>query len=228
VSREVLILRPQPGAACTVERARALGLRPVAAPIFAIRPIPWDPPDAGRFDAVMVTSANAARHGGDGLASYRAQPCYAVGETTAAAARSAGFADVRAGPADAAALLDLMAADGVHAALHLAGRDRLDLDHPAVRIHDVAVYAADAQDRLPAEAGAAIDRNALVLLHSPRAAALFADLAGERRAGIRIAAISAATAIAAGDGWAAVAVARRPRDEALLELAAKLCQNGAE
>ncbi|MEA3064722.1 MAG: hypothetical protein QOJ27_1168, partial [Sphingomonadales bacterium] len=41
---------------------------------------------------------------------------------------------------------------------------------------------------------------------------------------IRVAAISAAAAEAAGEGWAAKAVAAAPRDQALLELAAKLCK----
>ena len=227
MSRALLILRPQPGAARSAERARALGLEPVTAPLFTVRPIAWNPSDAA-LDAVMLTSANAARHGGAGLAPFLAFPCYAVGESSAAAARAAGFRDVRTGPADAAALLDLMAADGVRRVLHLAGRDRLDLGHPAVAVDAVAVYAADARESLPAEAEAAIARDALVLLHSPRAAALFAGLAGARRAQIRIAAISPAAAAAAGPGWAAVAVAPRPRDEALLELAAKLCQNGRE
>jgi uroporphyrinogen-III synthase len=63
----------------------------------------------------------------------------------------------------------------------------------------------------------------LALLHSPRAAALFAGLAGDRSR-IRVAAISLRTARAAGEGWQSVAVAPRPRDQALLELAAELCQ----
>ena len=226
MSRAVLILRPQPGAARTAERARALGLRPVEAPLFTVRAVAWEPP-GDDFEAVMLTSANAVRHAGDALASLRRLPCYAVGPATAEAAREVGFADVRTGPADAAALLERMAADGIRGALHLAGRDRLDLRQADVRVRAVTVYAADALDQLPGEAEAAIARGALVLVHSPRAAALLAKLAGDRRGGIRIAAISAAAAEAASTGWADVSVAERPRDEALLELAAKLCQNGA-
>jgi uroporphyrinogen-III synthase len=40
-----------------------------------------------------------------------------------------------------------------------------------------------------------------------------------------IAAISAAAAEAVGDGWNEVAIAERPTDEALLALAARLCNN---
>ena len=45
------------------------------------------------------------------------------------------------------------------------------------------------------------------------------------RGAISIAAISAAAAVAAGEGWAAVAIADKPTDEALLALAARLCNN---
>ena len=46
----------------------------------------------------------------------------------------------------------------------------------------------------------------------------------EERGQIAVAAISAAAAEAAGPGWADMAVAAEPRDEALLELAVQLCQ----
>lgn len=176
----------------------------------------------------MLTSANAALLGGEALAAYRALPAYAVGEASAAAARAAGFGNIRTGPADGAALLEMIAGDGVRQLLHLAGRDRIGLSHPELRVEAVALYAADAVESLPPEAEAAIRRKALVLLHSPRAAALFGGFVGARREAIRAMAISPATAAAAGEGWAEMAVAARPRDEALLELAAKLCQNEGE
>jgi uroporphyrinogen-III synthase len=215
----VLILRPQPGADETAARARALGLEPVVAPLFTVRALAWTPPDPAGFDAVMLTSASAGSQAGDGMRPFASLPCYAVGEATAAAARHAGFADIRIGPDDGAALLLMMAEDGIRAAFHACGEDHLALGHPAIAIMRVPVYAAEPADRLPVAA-----EGALALLHSPRAAALFAGLAGDRSR-VTIAAISARTARAAGDGWKHVAVAPRPRDDALLELAAKLCQN---
>lgn len=216
---KVLVLRPRPGADETAARARALGLDPIVAPLFAVRPLAWTPPDPAGFDAVMLTSASAARQAGDGLTPYEALPCYAVGEATAAAAREAGFADIRIGPDDGAALLMMMADDGVIAAFHPCGEDHLALGHAAISVTRMPVYAADAIARLPAEA-----QGALALLHSPRAAALFGALVPDRAA-VPIAAISLRTARAAGEGWKSVAVAPRPRDDALLELAVKLCQN---
>ncbi|HYN45261.1 MAG TPA: uroporphyrinogen-III synthase [Allosphingosinicella sp.] len=222
---KVLILRPQPGAGETAARARALGLTPVVAPLFAVRRLPWEPPDPAGFDAVMLTSASAARQAQSSLAAFAALPCYAVGEATAAAAAEAGFTDIRVGPEGGAALLLMMAEDGVDSAFHPCGEDHLALDHPAIAIRRVPVYAAEACESLPPEAQAALEDGAIALLHSARAAALLAGLARDRDR-ISIAAISAPTARAAGDGWKSVSVAPQPRDQALLELAAGLCQTG--
>ena len=222
--RPVLILRPEPGAAQTAARARALGLEAVTAPLFAVRPLEWEMPE-GPFDGVLLTSAHAARQGGAGLAGLLSLPCFAVGEATAAAARAAGFERAQSGSGDGAAAVEDMAAAGVGRALHLCGRDHLSLTHPRIAIERRAVYAAEPVETMP-PAAVALLPDALALLHSPRAAALFARLVEDRSA-IRIAAISAAAAAAAGQGWAQVAVAARPRDQALLELAARLCKSAA-
>ena len=60
--RRVLVLRPEPGAAATVKRARARGLDAVAIPLFEIEPLAWEAPPAGGFDGLLLTSANAVRH----------------------------------------------------------------------------------------------------------------------------------------------------------------------
>ena len=216
---KILVLRPQPGADETAARARVLGLEPVVAPLFSVRALAWTPPDPAGFDAVMLTSASAARQASEGFAPFKRLPCYAVGEATAAAAEEAGFTDIRVGPDDGKSLLLMMAEDGVRTAFHACGEDHLALGHPDVAITRVPVYAAEAVERLPVAA-----EGLLALLHSPRAASLFAGLAGDRSR-IRIAAISAKTARAAGEGWQSVSVSPRPRDQALLELAAELCQN---
>jgi uroporphyrinogen-III synthase len=194
--------------------------------LFETRPLDWQAPDPRAFDAVLTTSAQAARMGGPGLAALTALPCYAVGETSAEAARAAGFEQVIGGDRDGAAALDLAISAGARRILHLAGLDHIPLGRPGVTVERRIVYAADAVTALPGEAGKALARGALVLLHSPRAAALIASFVPERGE-TKIAAISAAAAAAAGQGWAAKAVAAGPRDEALLELAVKLCQTAA-
>jgi len=225
VSGTVLILRPEPGASATAARAWAFGMSPILAPLFAIRTLPWDAPDPADYDAVLLTSANGARHAGARLRNFTDLPCYAVGEASAAAARQAGFEEVRTGSADGAAALAMLSADGVRRALHPCGLAHTGLAGLGPEIVHRPVYAADPVDSLPRAAAKAIADGALVLLHSPRAGALLARLVRDREA-VRIAAISAAAAGAAGPGWRSKAVAEAPRDEALLELALKLCQTG--
>lgn len=227
----VLIVRPQPGADRSAARARRKGLEPVIAPIFTILPIEWKPPAADQVEAVLLTSANAARNAGPGLAGFVRLPCYAVGPATERAARMTGFTDIRTGPGDGAAVLDMAAADGVKSALHPSGRDHVAIATPGVALIRRTVYAAEPRGTLPEAANAALDREALVLLHSSRAAAHFAslaDAAGLKRSAIRLVAISPAAAAAAGSGWRTIEIADRPRDEALLELAAKLCKTDAD
>jgi uroporphyrinogen-III synthase len=222
VTRRLLILRPEPGASETAARARELGLEPVVAPLFEVRPLDWEPPEPGAYDAVLLTSANAARHGGPALKPLLTLPCWTVGEATAAAARAVGFADVRTGPGDGGALAEAALKAGVRRALHLHGRDHVPLSRRGLAVEGRAVYAAEAVSSLPAAAN--LPGEVVALIHSSRAGALFASLS-PRREKVALAAISPAAAAAAGSGWADVAVAPEPRGEALLELAAKLCNN---
>jgi uroporphyrinogen-III synthase len=214
----LLVLRPEPGASETAARARALGLDPVVASLFRIVGVAAGPADAAGYEAVLLTSANGARHAPPGLTGL---PCFAVGEGTAAAARAAGFGAVRTGDSDAAAAVAMMAAAGVRRAIHPCGRDHEAVEAPGVAIERRVVYAAEPVARGPF-AGPAV-----AMIHSPRAGARFAALADGKKS-IAVAAISAAAAEAAGEGWAAKAVAAAPRDQALLELAAKLCNYGGE
>lgn len=230
MSPALLVLRPEPGAARTLAKARAMGLEAIAAPLFTLRACGWEAPPAEAFDGLLVTSANAVRLAGDGLAAYRALPVHAVGPASAEAARAAGFTDVTEGPGDGAALVATLAADPPRRLLHLAASDHVPLAADGVAIIRRIAYAADPVPALPSAALDAIGGGALVLLHSPRAATTFARLADEAgldRAGIALAAISPAAAAAAGTGWARVGVAAAPRDAALLELAAFSWQKAA-
>ena len=73
MTRRALVLRPEPGAAATLERLAAAGVVGEAMPLFRVLPRAWSPP-AGAFDALLLTSANAVRHGGEGLARVRHLP----------------------------------------------------------------------------------------------------------------------------------------------------------
>lgn len=211
---KLLVLRPEPGASETAAKARAMGLDPVIAPLFEIRAVDPGPVDAADYQALLLTSANGARHAPPGLTGL---PCFAVGERTAAAARQAGFSDIRIGPSDGAAATAMIAESGLERVLHPCGRDHHPLARAGVSIEGRVVYAAEPL------AGERFEGPAVAMIHSPRAGARFAALVRDRST-VALAAISIAAAESAGDGWAARAVAAEPRDQALLELAAKLCQ----
>lgn len=221
--KPLLVLRPEPGASATARRAEELGLHPVVAPLFTVRALPWTPPDPAAFDAVMFTSANALRHGGPGLARYFGLPAYAVGEATAAAAHAAGFAEVVAGDGDAEALAARIDQGPHRRVLHLCGEP-----HRFTGVQALPVYASDASGALPLSALSALRAGAVAMLHSPRAAIVFAMLlerAAIARETVALVAISQAAATTAGPGWRAVETARAPTDAAMLAIARILCEN---
>lgn len=225
MARPLLILRPQPGGDRTAAAARALGLSVVLRPLFEERPVAWDAPDPGLYDAMILTSARAVRLAGPGLARLADLCAYAVGDTTAAAARERGLTVAATGAADAAALIDQAAAAGARRLLWLCGRNRRASVVPdGVRLDPVVVYAAHPAP-LPSDWDALIAAGPVVLVHSARAATLLAAQVGAPRADISIVAISAAAAAAAGRGWRDLLHAAVPRDGAMLALAAKLCQD---
>jgi uroporphyrinogen-III synthase len=216
--RRVLVLRPQPGASETAARARDAGLDPVTVPLFKVEPIAWKAPEAGSFDAVLLTSANAVRCAGDAIRELRGLKAYAVGESTAEAAREAGFDIAAVGEAGVDRLLGSIESD--LRLLHLCGEDRRAPDGARQRITAVPIYRSVAIDKPELSFG----ERAVAMIHSPRAARRFAELV-EKRGSIAIAAISAAAAEAVGNGWARVEAAANPTDDALLALAARLCNN---
>lgn len=214
-ARRALVLRPEPGNARTVAALRGAGIDAVGVPLFAVRGLPWQVPDPSGFDALLLTSANAVRLAGAGLASLAALPVVAVGAATATAARAAGLRVALTGNGDAATVV--AAAAAYPRLLHLAGREHVALSGVARAI----VYASEAVAVAPEQLTAAVD--GVVLLHSARAAARFAvlarDLPHDR---VRVAALSAAVAVAAGKGWKRVAIADAPSDAHLVAAAAML------
>lgn len=217
MSRRVAILRPQPGNSATALRLRDAGLDPLSIPLFAVTPLDWALPDATAFDGLLLTSANAIRHGGSGLGGFSGLPVLAVGSATAEAARAAGFQVAHSGSTDVAELL--RDAPGFTRLLWLAGRERTMIEHPAIAAA-IPVYASDPIALPPAEAE--MLAGCVALIHSARAGQqLASELARHAipRGSLRIAAISRKAAIAAGPGWDAVAIAAAPNDDALIAVA---------
>jgi uroporphyrinogen-III synthase len=217
--RRVIVLRPEPGASETAARARKHGLEPIVRPLFEVEAVAWQPPNRQAFDALLLTSANAVRFGGKGLDPLRGLPVHAVGPATAEAAREAGFEVARVGAAGVDELLGSLPAQT--RLLHLCGEDRTTPGDRGRRIVEVVVYRS--KERAPPDLSRL--RGSVALVHSPRAGRRLAELVAEpERGSIAVAAISRAAAAAAGRGWSAVEAAERPDDDALLALAARLCQ----
>ena len=215
--RKLVILRPEPGASTSAERARELGLDVAVCPLFAVQPIAWNPPDPAEYDALLLTSTNTVRHGGAGLAKLVGLPVLAVGEATAAAARAVGFTVTSVGTEGAGALLD--APGPRRRLLHLTGKHHADLPSR----HDIATVITYHAAALPDPALPDV-ANMVLAVHSPRAGARLAELVTNRSTTI-VAAISEAAAMACGAGWQAVEWVEQPSDSALLALAARLCQS---
>jgi uroporphyrinogen-III synthase len=220
----VLILRPQPGADTTAARALDMGMEPLVYPLFSVEPLAWEPPDPTRFDAVMLTSANALRHGGPALERYRHLPAFTVGATTAKTAEASGFHDILAGEGDVQALIDSIYSKNTRNILHLCGADVRPCDPGGLNIYRAPVYrAVEAGDA--AGLARVLCSASVALVHSPRAGErLCALTSAEQRHTLALVAISGAAARAAGDGWARVLVAEKPADASMLALAQQICQ----
>lgn len=218
----IIAIRPEPGASATVATGAALGLAVTAIPLFAIHPLAWDAPPPEQFDALLIGSANALPLAAE---RYRALPVHAVGEATAQAAREAGFAVAATGKGNLQAVLDQIPPPA--RLLRLAGAERIALSPPpGITITERVTYESVAL----AMPGAFPVKDAVVLLHSAIAARHFAlecDRLGLARDGIALAALAPRIAYAADNGWAAVTIAAKPTDIALLASARDLCQTCA-
>lgn len=225
MTRPLIVLRPEPGLGETLALARAMGLPAIGAPLFAIEPVEWSAPDPAGFDAILAGSANAFRYGGGQLARLAGLPVHAVGDSTAQAARTAGFTVTSTGTGGLQPVLDSLPS-GLRL-LRLAGEWRVPLRAPAgIAIDERVVYRA-APLPLAAEAAGALGEGAVAVIHSGEAARWFADECvrlGIDRARVSLAVLAPRIAEAAGEGWRLVAIAPRTSDAALLAMAADMCQ----
>jgi uroporphyrinogen-III synthase len=225
----LIIVRPEPGATTTLLAARSLGLEAQAHPIFVVRPIPWTPVPREEVDAVILGSANAIRHGGAALNDLRGLPAYCVGQTTATAARAAGFPVARIGTGGLQQVLNALEPEH-RRLLRLAGVSRVPLVlPPGVTMETRGVYAT-----VPMPVGKrldhALEEPVVVMLHSGEAADHFATICTDAlidRSRIALAVIGPRVARMAGEGWARIEVAELPSDAALLALVREMCQEPA-
>ncbi|MDO9368896.1 MAG: uroporphyrinogen-III synthase [Sphingopyxis sp.] len=223
----LIVTRPEPGNAATVERAKASGFDVRAFPLFAARPIEWTAPAFADFDALLLTSALASKLAGPELAHLASLRTYAVGSATARAAEAAGLTVEMTGSTNAQALVDVMTSTKIRDILWLCGQNRSEFDARTARIEAVPCYAVD-PIQPPAEWFDVIAAPAVLLAHSARAARRISDLVGDARGHLALVAISAPVAAASGDGWGGLAVSERPDDAAMLAQAYALWHKGAK
>jgi len=224
----VWITRAQPGASATARRVETLGFTALIDPLLEIAALLPDIDLAG-VEALAFTSANGVEAFA-ALCPARHLPVFTVGDSTARAARAAGFADSHSADGDVEALADLLAR-ARPGDLLCPGAAEPAADLPALlaarglSARSVAVYAA--RERAPSpETLALLPDLTAVLLHSPRAARALAEVL-ETSPATRLRALCLSPAVAAVfDGGVAlgrvgaVAFASRPRETDLLDLLA--------
>jgi uroporphyrinogen-III synthase len=224
MTRPILTVRPEPGCSATIAAGAELGLAIEGCPLLELRPVDWQMPQ-GRFDGLLLGSANALRFGGQAVDKLADKPVYAVGKATAEAARQRGFNVAAVGEGGLQKLLETLG--GAHLRLlRLAGRERVALDPPPGIVIETAITYESSALPLSADAAAILRAGALVLLHSGTAARQLAaecDRLAVHRGEIALAALAPRIEEAAGAGWAARRSADQPTEAALLALAREMC-----
>ena len=229
----LLVTRPQPDGERTAARLRARGHDVRLAPLLRVQMVECELAKQA-YAAVVMTSANAARAlaGHPRRAALTALPAFTVGRRTADAARAAGFTDVHSADGDKADLAALVRArcGGSRAPLlYLAGEARageLDLVACGVAVVTAVVYRAVAAERFPPAVAAALGNGEVdgVLHFSRRSAQTY--LACAERAGLAAPALAPlqfclsrqVSEPLAAAGAAAIRIAPRPDEAALIDL----------
>ena len=224
---KLLIVRALPAAERTAELVTSAGITPLVMPLFEIAPNDWAVPNPAEFDGLLITSANAVRHSAEKLSRLAELPVFAVGNQTAEQARSKGLQVKIEGAADKAEITKLARLAGAQRLLWLSGaQTTAQTADDDIIAQQIIVYESR---RLPASPDfpKLVLSSDAILLHSPRMARHFRSLCdqfGVDPSRISIAALSSNVAIAAGEGWHAVTVAKTPNDADLLLAAQSLAR----
>ena len=233
----VVVTRPEISAAKTAERLRIMGHDPMLLPLSKAIHKPQAAMDAlaSPHSAIVMTSAEAVRAlAGIGLpvdADF-GFPLFAVGEKTAAAARSAGFRNVHVGSGDGDSLADLIASQlekPDFPLLYLAGKPRAGslesrLEHNDMPVRVAEIYEMVAIDYSPEKIVERLSASPAqaVLLYSRENAIRFFELAARHALHLsetKILCISQRTADAVPAAFRAhLRIAETPDEIALLAL----------
>jgi uroporphyrinogen-III synthase len=185
-AKTIWVTRAQPGADATAARVRALGHIPLVVPLLAVEKVEGAQVDLDGVAALAFTSAHGVRAFAE-LCGDRQLKVFAVGAATAQAAREAGFRRVLSSDGDVAGLSEGIAARRAElkgAVLHPGAAEPAGDLAGALAVQGVEVRPLTLYDTGPVslseaefETVAAADA---VLLHSPKAAEVLADILRER------------------------------------------------
>jgi uroporphyrinogen-III synthase len=228
----VLITRPWEDAAPLAAELVARGHETLIEPLLTIVPRPDAEIDLQGVQALVFTSANGARVFA-GLSPRRNLPVYAVGDSTAEAARGEGFAEVESAGGDVEALAAVIEAgldpaEGTlfqAAARHVAGDLQGRLEAAGFAVRRVALYDAEPIPALSPAAVAALRDGCIdaIVFFSPRTGETFVRLMSEANlagacGGWHAICLSQAVADQVGEiPWRSVQVADRPTRAGLLD-----------
>ncbi len=186
----------------------------------------------GNFDAVVLTSAAAVVCIDQPEAGLLAIAAYCVGETTAIAAREAGFLNVIAGPGDASELARLIAGSGAGGKLLYPAPLHKAFDFAAAlsgwQVCEFALYEARLIDPGKTELETALRQSDAVFLYSPRMAAHLSEIASahslvELLGGLTLVAISEKTAHALrAPANGRILVASHPSEASMIGLLSRI------
>jgi uroporphyrinogen-III synthase len=217
----IWITRTLPDADATAARVAARGHSAIVAPVLHARPIPGVSVDLAGVDAVAFTSAHAIAAFAE-LTPRRDLPVFTVGDSTAAQARSAGFATVRSADGNASTLAELIAReqrDGQRV-LHPTAREPAADLAALLAEHGVTATALTVYETVPTPLSAPPTDAEALFVHSARGAAIAAALIADAgRLDLMAYAISpAAAAPLAALGLARLDAAPFPNEASLLDL----------
>ncbi len=229
----ILLTRPERSGRSFAQKLRAAGHQTTIAPVLDIRPC-GNLPDAGGYDGLLATSANAFRclPADAALAQWIRRPLFCVGERTAAAARSRGLPKTSVTAAHAGELLSQLPRFRPPPArlCYLAGRDRKPTLEQGLQQAGYEVETQVVYEAVPAPDLAVPGREALhagtidaVMHFSRRSAEVFIQLV--ERAGLAAQAAAAQHICISTDaahgldrlGAKTISIAARPDAEAMIE-----------
>lgn len=211
----VWVTRAEPGAEATAARLRALGCEPFVHPLLKVRTLEANP-DLDGVTALAFTSANGVRAFAE-RERRRDLPVFAVGRTTADAARLAGFAEVASADGDVTDLAALIRSHKPALLLHAGAREPAGDLAGALQTEGLAVRSLALYETVATPPPSPLPALDAALIHSPRAGGLLAHIAEARPLIVACISVAAAAPLAAA-GFERLATAEFPNEAALLKL----------